>query len=160
MADTKNIFISHVHEDDALLPKLKDLISKAGMEVRDGSINSDKPNDANNPDYIKEKYLKPHIDWASTLVVLITHETAQSDWVNWEIQYAIEQGKRVVGVFAQGATDADIPEALRTHGDAAVVGWQSDRVVDAINGKISGFDDPTTGSPRTAPDYTVKRFNC
>lgn len=160
MADTRNIFISHVHEDDALLPKLKDLISKAGMEVRDGSINSAKPNNANDPDYIKEKYLKPHIDWASTLVVLITHDTAQSEWVNWEIQYAIEQGKQVVGVFAQGATDADIPEALRTHGDAAVVGWQSERVVDAINGKISGFDDPTTGSPRTAPDYTVKRFNC
>ncbi|MCC6336076.1 MAG: TIR domain-containing protein [Myxococcales bacterium] len=160
MADTKNIFISHVHEDDALLPKLKDLISKAGMEVRDGSINSDKPNNANNPDYIKETYLKPRIDWASTLVVLITHDTAQSDWVNWEIQYAIEQGKQVVGVFAQGATDADIPDALRTHGDAAVVGWQSDRVVDAINGKISGFDDPATGSPRSTPEYTVKRFNC
>ena len=160
MADTRNIFISHVHEDDALLPKLKDLISKAGMEVRDGSINSDRPNNANNPDYIKENILKPRIDWASTLVVLITHDTAQSEWVNWEIQYAIEQGKQVVGVFAQGATDADIPEALRTHGDAAVVGWQSERVVDAINGKITGFDDPTTGSTRTEPDYTVKRFNC
>ena len=160
MADTKNIFISHVHEDDDLLPKLKDLISKAGMEVRDGSINSDKPNNANNPDYIKEKYLKPHIDWASTLVVLITHDTAQSDWVNWEIKYAIEQGKKVVGVFAQGATDADIPEALRTHGDAAVVGWQSERVVDAINGKVSGFDDPATGRPRSTPDYAVTRFNC
>lgn len=160
MADKKNIFISHVHEDDDLLPKLKDLISKAGMEVRDGSINSDKPNNANNPDYIKKKYLKPHIDWASTLVVLITHDTAQSEWVNWEIQYAIEQGKHVVGVFAQGATDADIPDALRTYGDAAVVGWQGERVVDAINGNISGFDDPATGSPRSAPEYTVKRFNC
>lgn len=160
MSDKKNIFIAHVHANDDLLPKLKDLISKAGMEVRDGSINSDKPNNANNPDYIKEKYLKPRIDWASTLVVLIAHDTAKSDWVNWEIKYAIEQGKNVVGVFAHGATDADIPEALRTLGDAAVVGWRSERVVDAINGKISGFDDPATGSPRSAPDYTVKRFNC
>jgi len=160
MSEKKHIFISHVHEDDDLLPKLKDLISKAGMEVSDGSINSAKPNNANNPDYIWEKYLRPRIDWASTLVVLITHDTAQSDWVNREIMYAIEQGKNVVGVFAQGATDADIPEALRTHGDAAVVGWQSERVVDAINGKITGFDDPSTGSPRAAPDYTVKRFNC
>lgn len=160
MSDKKNIFISHVHEDDDLLPKLKALISKAGMEVRDGSINSDKPNAASNEDYIKREILAPRIQWASTLVVLITHDTAQSDWVNWEIKCAIEQGKNVVGVFAQGATDADIPEALRTHGDAAVVGWQSERVVDAINSKISGFDDPATGSPRTTPDYTVKRFNC
>lgn len=160
MADKKNIFISHVHEDDDLLPKLKDLISNAGMEVRDGSINSDKPNEASNEEYIKREILAPRIQWASTLVVLITHDTAQSDWVNWEIQYAIEQGKQVVGVFAQGATDADIPEALRTHGDAAVVGWQGERVVDAIDGKITGFDDPATGSPRSTPDYSVKRFSC
>ncbi len=159
MADTKNIFISHVHEDDALLPKLKDLISKAGMEVRDSSINSDKPNNANNPDYIKEKYLKPHIDWASSLVVLITHETAQSDWVNWEIKYAIEQGKNVVGVFAQGATDADIPEELAKHA-AAIVGWQSERIVDAINGNISGWDDPATGGPRISREWTVTRYSC
>lgn len=159
MADTKNIFISHVHEDDALLPKLKDLISKAGMEVRDGSINSDKPNNASNPDYIWEKYLKPRIDWASTLVVLITHDTAQSEWVNREIKYAIEQGKNVVGVYAQGATDADIPEELAKHA-AAIVGWQSDRVVDAINGKITGWDDPATGAPRTSGDWIVKRYSC
>jgi Thoeris protein ThsB, TIR-like domain len=160
MSDTKNIFISHVHEDDDLLPKLKDLISKAGMEVRDGSINSDKPNVAQDEDYIKREVLAPRIQWASTLVVLITHDTAQSDWVNWEIQYAIEQGKNVVGVFAQGATDADIPDELRKHGDAAVVGWQSERVVDAISGKIRGWDDPATGNPRATPDWVVKRYTC
>lgn len=159
MADNKNIFISHVHEDDELLPKLKELIGGAGMDVRDSSINSDKPNDATDPDYIKEKYLRPHIDWASTLVVLITHDTAQSDWVNWEIKYAIEQGKNVVGVFAQGATDADIPEELGKHA-VAIVGWQGDRVVDAINGKITGWDDPATGSPRTTGEWTVKRYSC
>jgi len=159
MGDKKNIFISHVHKDDHLLPKLKELISKAGMDVRDGSINSEKPNNANNPDYIKQAYLKPRIDWASTLVVLITHETAQSDWVNWEIKYAIEQGKHVVGVFAQGATDADIPLELAKHA-AAIVGWQSERVVDAINGDITAWDDPVTGAPRLSGEWTIKRYSC
>ena len=160
MADKKNVFISHVHEDDELLPKLKDLISKAGMEVSDYSINSDKPNEASNEDYIKREILSPRIQAASTMVVLITHDTAQSDWVNWEINHAVEQGKNVVGVFAQGATDADIPEALRKYGDAAVVGWQSERVVDAINGTVTSWDDPATGSPRTTPDWVAKRFSC
>ena len=159
MADKKNIFISHVHEDDALLPKLKSLISKAGMEVRDGSINSDKPNAASSEDYIKYGILTPRIQWASTLVVLITHETAQSDWVNWEIKHAIEQGKNVVGVYAQGATDADIPEELGKHA-AAIVGWQGDRVVDAINGKIAGWDDPATGAPRSSGEWTITRYSC
>ncbi len=159
MADKKNIFISHVHEDDDLLPKLKDLVSKNNMEVRDGSINSDKPNDAQNEEYIKRKILAPRIKWASTLVVLITHDTADSWWVNWEIEHAAGQDKNVVGVFAQGATDADIPEALLKYGDACIVGWQGQRVVDAINGKISEWDDPQSGQPRS-PEWKVKRQLC
>lgn len=159
MADTKNVFISHVHEDDELLPDLKQLIARAGMEVRDGSVTSDKPNDAQNPEYIKREVLRPRIEWASTLVVLITHDTAQSEWVNWEIQEAVQQGKRVVGVFAQGATDADIPEELERCGDAAIVGWQGARVVDAINGDIGEWDDPQSGQPRS-PRWPIKRVTC
>jgi len=160
MSDKKNIFISHVHEDDDLLPKLKDLISRAGMDVRDGSINSDKPNDASSKDYIMNEIIAPRIRWASTLVVLITHDTAQSEWVNREIRYAVEQEKNVVGVFAQGATDVDIPEALRKYGDAAPVGWQGQRVIDAINGKYTGWDDPVTGDQRATPMWVAKRFSC
>jgi hypothetical protein len=158
MTDIKNVFISHVHEDDDLLPKLKDLVGRAGMQVRDGSINSNTPNRAHDEDYIKSEILKPRIDWASTLVVLITHETADSWWVNWEVEYAVSEGKNVVGVFAQGATDADIPEALRLCGDAAVVGWQGEQVVAAINGETV-WDDPNTGDSR-APEFPVSRYSC
>jgi len=159
MVDTKNVFISHVHEDDALLPDLKKLIAGAGMEVRDGSISSDKPNDAENVEYIKREILRPRIEWASTLLVLITHDTADSWWVNWEIKYAVQLGKRVIGVFAQGSTDADIPEELGKCGDAAIVGWQGSRVVDAINGDLAQWDDPRTGEPRS-PEWRIGRYKC
>lgn len=157
--DTKNVFISHVHEDDDLLPKLKDLIAGAGMEVRDGSINSDKPNQATNEEYIKREILAPRIEWASTLVVLISHDTADSWWVNWEIKHAVDLGKTVVGVFAQGSTDADVPEELGRCGDAVIVGWNGDRVVDAINGKIQDWDDPASGEPRS-PEWKLERHGC
>jgi len=53
MADEiKNVFISHVHEDDAGLGKLKDLLAKDGMTIRDYSINADKANKAKSPEYI------------------------------------------------------------------------------------------------------------
>lgn len=159
MVDTKNVFISHVHEDDPLLPDLKRLIANAGMEVRDASITSDKPNNAENEQYIKYQILAPKIEWAGTLVVLITHDTAQSPFVNWEIQYAVQLGKRVVGVFAQGATDADVPEELGKCGDAAIVGWQGNRVVDAINGDIGEWDDPQSGKPRD-PEWVISRYRC
>ena len=35
MADTKNVFISHVHKDDNGLQKLKDSLAPKGMDVRD-----------------------------------------------------------------------------------------------------------------------------
>lgn len=159
MPERKNVFISHVHEDDELVPKLKDLIANAGMEVRDGSITSDKPNQAQSEEYIKREILEPRIQWASTLVVLITHDTAQSWWVNWEIKRAVELGKNVVGVYAQGATDADIPAELQKCGDAAIVGWQGDRVVAAINGAIHDWDNPVSGEPRS-PEWLIKRYSC
>jgi MTH538 TIR-like domain (DUF1863) len=159
MSDTKNIFISHVHEDDALLPDLKNLIANAGMEVRDGSINSDKPNDAHNEEYIKREILAPRIEWSSTLIVLITPGCTQSDYVNWEIKYANQLGKKVIGVYARGAAGADVPEELEKVGDAAIVGWQGDRVVEAINGEIAEWDDPQSGEPRN-PQWIPKRFSC
>jgi hypothetical protein len=159
MPDTKNVFISHVHEDDELVPRLKELIANAGMEVRDGSITSDKPNEAQNEDYIKREILEPRIQWASTLVVLMTHDTAQSWWVNWEVKRAVELGKNVVGVYAQGATDADIPDELQKCGDAAIVGWQGERVVDAINGTNHDWDSPASSAPRS-PVWQIKRYSC
>lgn len=159
MADKKNIFISHVHEDDGLLSKFKELASRADLHVRDYSINSSNPNEASNENYIKHQILAPRIQACSTLVVLITHDTAKSQWVNWEIKYAISQGKNVVGVYAQGATDADIPDELAKHA-AAIVGWQSERIVKAINGEITGWDNPQTGEVRTSGAWTVTRYSC
>jgi hypothetical protein len=159
MADIKNVFISHIHEDDALLSDLKDLISRAGMDVRDYSITDEKPNAAKNEDYIKYQILAPQIDRCSTLVCLVSNNTVYSDYVNWEVKYAIEHDKRVVGVYVQGTSNADLPEELDKLGDAAIVGWQGQRVVDAINGDISDWDDPQTGQPRS-PEWRLERHRC
>ena len=131
----KNVFISHVHEDDELVGKLKDLLGKSGYGIRDSSIDSSKPNEATSENYIKSGILAPHIQWASVVVVLVTPKTKDSKWVDWEIEYAKKEGKRIVGVWGQGCQDTDIPQALESYGDA-MVGWQTDGVIDAIEGKI------------------------
>jgi antiphage defense system Thoeris ThsB-like protein len=64
----RNVLISHFHEDDDGLTKLKELLGKNGMTIRDGSINSEKPNNAKSPDYIKSGILAPRISWANTLI--------------------------------------------------------------------------------------------
>ena len=78
MADeTKNVFISHIHEDDDGLDKLKDLLKNKGLTIRDYSINADNPNNAKSEDYIKSEILAPRIQQSSTLVVYITPVLSQ-----------------------------------------------------------------------------------
>ena len=154
--EIRNVFISHVHEDDAGLAKLKSLLGKKGLVIRDSSINSSNPNNAKNPDYIKSSILAPQINWAGTLLVYVSASTKDSEWVNWEIEYAAKQDKRIVGVFVRGAQDSDVPKNLELYADA-VVGWSGPSVTDAIAGKIS---DWTTAAGMVRPLRRLPRYKC
>jgi hypothetical protein len=154
--DVRNVFISHIHEDDHRLQPLKDLLQKAGCAVRDASIDSTSPNNATDPAYIKSSILAPGIKWAGALIVLISPGTHESDWVNWEIEYAEQQGKRIIGVWDHGAADCDVPEKLDQFADA-VVGWQADRILDALDGKLNNW---TTASGDVRAPRSITRHAC
>lgn len=157
MADkTKNVFISHIHEDDEGLGKLKSLLKNNGMTTRDYSINADNPNNAHSEDYIKSQILAPRIQQSSTLIVYISPETKDSKYVNWEIEYAEKKDKRIVGVWAYGEKGCEIPQALDKYADA-VAGWTGDSIIDAINGKINGWHNPD-GTQRMPRD--IERHSC
>lgn len=157
MADEiKNIFISHIHEDDAGLDGLKELLAKHGLEVRDYSITSDKPNAAKDPGYIMQEILAPRIAWASTLVVYISPDTKDSEWVSREIEHANKLGKRIVGVWEHGENECEVPEALDRYGDA-LVGWHGESIVDAITGKSS---DWYNRGGQLCANRPINRFKC
>ena len=153
---TRNVFISHIHEDDDGLAKLKDLLKAYGMTPRDYSINSDNPNKAKSDDYIKSGILAPRIRQSSTLIVYVSPETKDSDWVDWETEYAHKQDKRIIGVWAYGERGCDVPEALHKYANA-VVGWKGTRIIDAIEGRINDWENPD-GTPRSKPH--TPRHSC
>ena len=156
--DLRNVFISHIHEDDGGLRDLKDLAARHGLICRDGSITKGKFNSASNEHYIKYQILAPRINWASVLVVYVSPETKDSDWVNWEIEYAHNQGKRIVGVWEWGARDCEpLPEALNRYADA-VVGWNGESMrIDAINGTSdeSHSQDGSEPGYRSIPRHSM-----
>ena len=154
--EIKNIFISHIHEDDEGLGKLKSLLKDNGMTIRDYSINADNPNNAHSENYIKSQILAPRIQQSSTLVVYISPETKNSDYVDWEIDYAQKRDKRIVGVWAHGEAGCEVPKELDNYADA-VVGWTGNRIIDAINGEIDGWENPdgTKCAPRD-----IERYSC
>ncbi|MET0106058.1 MAG: TIR domain-containing protein [Sedimenticola sp.] len=152
----KNVFISHYGKDDEHVGGLKDLLAQKGYTLKNSSIDSTKPNQANNEDYIRQ-LLRSRIDWAGTTIVLIGPQTHTREWVDWEIEQSEKAGNRIVGVYIEGATDADVPESFEKFGDA-LVGWQSDRVIDAIEGTCNNWEK-TDGSERESK-WSAPRSTC
>lgn len=141
MADeAKNVFISHIHEDDEGLGKLKSLLKDNGMTIRDYSINADNPNRAHSEDYIKSQILAPRIKQSSTVVVYISPETKDSKYVNWEIEFFVNQDRisfdllKTVQEFVRGYEVEQCP--LRLWERAILDGYAVFRQVRDNNGGL------------------------
>jgi hypothetical protein len=147
----QHVFISHHHADDAAVDNLASLLKKNGCDIRNSSIRAKPANQRRldqglvNPETI-QRLLRMKISWAQTVIVLIGKETHSRAWVTWEIEQANKQGKRIVGVYVRGGTEADIPDALEKYA-SAIVGWNSDSIIEAMNGTENPFQTPD-GNPR------------
>jgi hypothetical protein len=154
----KHLFISHHHKDDAEVNNLTSLLSKRGYDIRNSSIRAKPANQRRldqglvKPETIR-RLLRMKISWAGTVVVLIGKDTHSRPWVNWEVEQANKQGKRIVGVYVQGGKEADKPAALEKYA-SAIVGWNSDSIIAAIDGTENHFQNPD-GSTRTSTHAKV-----
>lgn len=163
MSKRRHVFISHHHADDDHVSKLTGLLGRNGFEIRNSSIRAKPENQARLdagkiPEQTLKRLLRMKMSWASTVIVLIGKETHQRPWVDWEIRKANELGKRIVGVFAQGGTQADIPPAFEEFGDA-LVNWNSGSVIGAIEGKDNPFENPGDSAPRE-PVHAAPTSRC
>lgn len=162
MAKRRHVFISHHHADDRHVSGLTDMLGRAGYEIRNSSIRAKPANqrrleEGRISERVIARLLRMKMSWASTVVVLIGRETHARPWVDWEINKAQELGKRIVGVYERGGTENDLPEAFKKYGDA-LVAWNSESVMDAIEGRSDPFQNPdgTERQPPSAPP----RNNC
>ncbi|WP_313190931.1 TIR domain-containing protein [Sphingobacterium sp.] len=150
----RHLFISHHHKDDGEVSKLTNLMLGKGYDVRNSSVrmkpeNQRRMDEKRVSDKVIERVLRMKISWAGTIVVLIGKDTHSRKWVNWEIDKAHQQGKRIIGVFVRGGTEANIPPSLEKYG-SAIVNWNSDSIINAIDG-VNNFENPD-GSTRDAPN--------
>lgn len=151
VSNRRHLFISHHHADDEGVTNLTKLLAGKNFDIRNSSIRAKPANqrrldEGRVSDEVIRRLLRMKISWASTVVVLIGKETHQRPWVNWEIDQAHRQGKRIVGIYERGGTEADVPENLEKYG-AAIVAWNSDSIIQAIDGTDNTFQNPE-GNPR------------
>nr|GEW82230.1 hypothetical protein [Tanacetum cinerariifolium] len=145
-------------EDRGRAQVAEEAISLIGYDIRNSSIRAKPENQARLREKrvsnaVLERLLRMKISWASTVVVLIGKDTHARPWVNWEIDRANEQGKRIIGVYARGGTAADIPPSLEKY-SSAIVGWNTDSIMAAIDGKHE-FQNPDGGSKLKATGQCV-----
>jgi len=163
MSKRRHVFISHHHADDDHVTKLTKLLGRNGFEIRNSSIRAKPSNQARLdagkiPERTLKRLLRMKMSWAGAVVVLIGKQTHKRPWVDWEIRKAKEMGKRIVGVYAHGGTKADIPPAFEQYG-STLVNWNSDSIIDAIEGRDNPFEDPGSRTPRE-PVHTAPPSRC
>ena len=158
----RHVFISHHHADDAEVDNLNRLLKGSGFDVRNSSIRA-KPANQRRLDRgeVKEetirRLLRMKISWAGEVLVLIGKDTHTRSWVSWEIEQAHKQGKRIVGVYIRGGTEADVPPALEKYA-SAIVGWNSKSIMTAVDGSDNPFELPD-GTTRS-PAHLKSSINC
>lgn len=161
-SNRRHVFISHHHADDAHVDKLTSLLKEKGHDIRNSSIRAKPANQQRLDqglvsDATIKRLLRMKMAWAGTVVVIIGKHTHSRPWVNWEINQAHKQGKRIVGVYARGGTDADKPASLEKYA-SAIVNWNEKSIIDAIDGRNNSFENPD-GTPRP-PVHDPVWVNC
>jgi MTH538 TIR-like domain (DUF1863) len=117
----RNVFISFATEDmdEVNLLRAHAKNENSDIEFNDHSVRE--PYDSERADYIRQK-IGERIARASVTVVYLSENTAQSRWVEWEVEKSVELGKRVVAVHPNDQPKGRTPEWVERLG-VRVVPW-------------------------------------
>lgn len=139
-----NIFISHYGKDDQHVQALKARLKDQGYNIRNFSVDSTNHKDGRRPsEPVIKRLLRMRINWSSTFICLIGPKTHTRSYVDYEIKKAVQQGKRIIGVYTHGSKEsAAIPENLDKVA-SNIIGWNS---IEKIGEIITGTNYPIENS--------------
>lgn len=127
----RHVFISFAYEniDDVNLLRGQAKNQNSTLEFDDYSVKE--PFDSENADYIRRQ-IREKIQRASACFVLLSEDSAGSKWVNWEIEEAHKQGKKIIGIFKGESKPATLPAPFVTH-NFKCVRWSHDEIMKALD---------------------------
>ena len=130
-ADTsRHVFISFAYEDvdEVNLLRGQAKNDKTDLEFDDFSVKE--AFNSTNADYIKRQ-IREKIDKCSVTVVYLSGNSANSDWVNWEIEESFKRGKGVIGVYKGDTPPRSAPKAFLEN-KCKKVKWSHEELTSAI----------------------------
>lgn len=129
MAKEYHIFISHSWSCPEDLVNLRNLLRNRGyfnVEFEEASANE--PINSENATYIKQR-LKQKIEKSNIVLAIAGLYASYSDWIEWELDKAIELGVPIVGVIPRGQERISKTVSSRSKED---VHWNTESIVEAI----------------------------
>jgi hypothetical protein len=157
MSEQHNIFISHYGKDDEHVQSLKTRLKEQGYDVRNFSVDSTNHKDGSIPSpQVVERLLKMRIGWSSTIICLIGNRTHTRDWVDFEVEEAFKQGKRIIGVYSHGSMEtAELPDSVKRYA-SNIIGWNS---IEKLGELIAGKNIPVENPNGSVAPPLYKRTN-
>lgn len=129
MAKTYSIFISHSWDNPNDLEKLRNLLNKRGyFNVEFKEVTKDEPINSDNAAYIKQS-LKNKINNSNIVLGLAGMYASHSDWMEWELDKALELEVPIVGVIPRGQDRISTTVSSRSKIDVC---WNTESIVNAI----------------------------
>ncbi|MBQ4851406.1 TIR domain-containing protein [Pseudoalteromonas sp. MMG012] len=129
MAKTYSIFISHSWQNSDALTRLHNLLKERGyFNVEFEEVSKDEPINSSNADYIKRR-LREKIDNSDIVLGLAGMYASHSDWMEWELDKALDLKVPIVGVIPRGQERISTTVSSRSITD---VGWNTESIVAAI----------------------------
>ncbi len=129
MAKTYTIFISHSWAYVEDLKNLKKLLENRGyFNVQFEEATPDVPINSVNAYYIRQR-LRQKIANSNIVLGIAGIYASYSEWMQWELDKAIELGVPIVGVVPRGAERISTVVSTRAK---EVVRWNTESIVEAI----------------------------
>lgn len=123
------IFISHAWKYNDDYYRLNELLKEApNFLYANYSVPEHDPVDANNNTKLREE-LRQQIRPVEVVIILGGMYVAYSDWIQFEIDFAEDLDKPILGIRPWGA--AKMPKAVQDVADK-IVGWNTSTIVSAI----------------------------
>ena len=150
---TRRVFISYQHTDQMRAHGLNLMTYNKHVNVDFTGRHLLNPVKSTDRDYIRRK-IGEQINGSSATIVRIRINTADSGWVDNEIEWTKEEGKGVLGIRID--PDAPIPEGLTEYG-AEILNWYDPSDVNEFDAAIERAIAATIRG-RNMPTNTLSTF--
>ncbi len=129
----RRVLISHSWDHPEQYDRLRSLLSQHQYEFIDRSVARDDPLDSSSSLDLRRQ-LAARISQVSSVLLMATDDVHKKPFVNFEVEEALRQGKRLVAVKPWGAASGPVPRLIDEFADA-IVGFRGDQIVPALDGE-------------------------